>query len=328
MQKTAGAGLHEKCMDMTKAAATTFPPAAIRTAKPLQADKVVTAAKPYLLMLPALLFLVAFTYYPMGQVLWDSFFFEEIGGDESTFVGLSNYSRLFNDGNFIQALGNNVIYAFGTVVPSMVFGLAFALLLTRSTRFNNFIRSLLFFPTLIPLIAAAALWIFIFLPEIGLIDYYLGKLGADPVNWLGDPDVALYALIILTVWKNAGYYMLFFLAGLQGISDDAIEAAVLEGATWWQRLRYVILPLLRPTTAFVFVIALIHVVTRVDHVILMTQGGPNGSTNMVLYYIYQNAHEYNDAAKATASTVVSIVILLAISVISIRTLERGVHYET
>ena len=121
--------------------------------------------------------------------------------------------------------------------PSLVIALGLALALARSTRVNSALRAAFFLPVLIPLVAAASLFLFIFLPNVGLLDYYLGRCLANPPNWLGDPDIALYSIMALTVWKNAGYYMLFFLAGLQAVPDEAYEAAYLEGATPLQRLR-------------------------------------------------------------------------------------------
>ncbi len=277
---------------------------------------------------PAFLFLVMFTYYPMFQVLWDSFFFKAYGEKVPSFVGFDNYERLFRDAKFSQAVKNNIIYAIGTVIPSLFIGFCLALALMESSKFRNFARAIFFFPTLVPLIAAAALWIFIYFPNIGLLDYYLGKIGFGPTNWLGDPDIALYSLMILSIWKNAGFYMLFYIAGLQGIGEEYYEAADLEGASYFQRLRFITVPLLGPTTAFVFIIALIHVFTYVDHVVLMTRGDPIGSTNLVLYYIFQNAHDFNDAARATTATVVSVAALLGFSFLSIRTMERGIHYES
>ncbi len=279
-------------------------------------------------LFPALFFLIMFTYYPMLQVFYDSFFFKEFGTNHASFVGLDNYRRLFDDPDFINAVKNNVIYALGTVIPSLAIGLGLALALVESSRFNNFARSIFFFPTLVPLVAAAALWLFVYFPHIGLLDYYLEKVGIGSTDWLGDPDIALYSLMILAIWKNAGFYMLFYIAGLQGIGEEYYEAANLEGASYFQRLRYITFPLLGPTTAFVFIIALIHVFSYVDHIIMMTHGGPIGSTKLVLYYIYQNAHEFNDAAKATTSTVVSVTFLLLFSLFSIRTMERGIHYES
>jgi sn-glycerol 3-phosphate transport system permease protein len=126
----------------------------------------------------------------------------------------------------------------------------------------------------------------------------------------------------LTVWKNAGYYMLFFLAGLQAISAESYEAAILDGANAWQRLRYVTLPALKPTFAFVSVIALINVVTQVDHIFVLTKGGPADSTNLLLFYVYQQAVERYDIGKASAATVVSLAILLAVSALALRRSDR------
>jgi sn-glycerol 3-phosphate transport system permease protein len=282
---------------------------------------------PYLLLAPALTFLAAFTYWPLLQAMLSSLSTRRRVNDAGGFAGLDNYQRLLTDTDFHSAALNNLVYAAGTVVPSVVIALAFALALRESTRLNAVFRAAFFFPTLVPMVAASALFIFILMPDIGLLDHYLNKLAPHAVNWLGDPRYALASLMALTVWKNAGYYMLFFLAGLQGISRDAEEAATIEGATVAQRLWYVTLPLLGPTTAFVVVIALINAITQVDHVIVMTQGGPNNATSLLLYYIYQQAHEYYDLGKATAATVVSLAVLLGISFLSLRTMERGVHYE-
>jgi len=286
------------------------------------------SARPYLLLLPAFLCLAAFTYWPMLQVLLASLSDKKRVGDSGTFVGAENYFRIFQDAHFLGALANNALYAAGTVIPSVLFGFLFALALRETTNLSSILRSVLFFPTLVPLVGAAAVFIFVFMPDIGLLDYYLAKLGVSATNWLGNPDLALVSLMALTTWKNAGYYMLFFLAGLQGVPQDAEEAAKIEGANWLQRLYFVIIPMLGPTFAFVMVIALISAVSQIDHVIVMTDGGPNNSTSLLLYYIYQQAHEFYDLGKATAATVVTLIALLTLSFLSMRTVERKVHYET
>ncbi len=283
-------------------------------------------ARPYLLLLPSLIFLALFTFFPIAEVAWASLFRTAYGHRDAAFVGIDNYVRVLQDGAFRNAFVNNVLYAIGTILPSLVIALALALLLNGSSRFKAVIRSLVFLPTLIPLVAAAALFSFIFLPGIGLLDHYLARLGLRGLNWIGDPDIALASLIGLTVWKNAGYYMLFYLAGLQAIPSDLGEAAKLDGASSWQRLRYIILPLLAPTTGFVAVIALINVITAVDHVVVLTKGGPNGATNLLLYYIYQNANEFYDAGKATAATVISVALLLTLSLVGIKGLEGGADH--
>jgi sn-glycerol 3-phosphate transport system permease protein len=275
----------------------------------------------YALLAPSLVFLALFTYWPVVQVLWNSVHHE--GRNVATFVGLKNYTAIFADQAFRRALSNNLLYAAGTVIPSLVLALGFALALHHSTRFNTFLRSVLFLPVLVPLVAAASIFLFVFLPGVGLLDFYLAKLGIAGANWLGDPDVALISIMGLTVWKNAGYYMLFFLAGLQTIPLESHEAAILDGASAWQRLRFVTLPYLRPTLAFVAVIALINVVTQVDHIFVLTKGGPSDSTNLLLFYVYQEAVERYDIGKASAATVISLAILLSISATALRRVERG-----
>jgi sn-glycerol 3-phosphate transport system permease protein len=282
----------------------------------------------YLLLAPSFVFLIAFTYWPVLRVLASSLTVHRFG--TATTIGLSNYARLFADPHFGGAVFNNLVYAAGTIVPSLTLALALAVALRDSTRFTALLRTVIALPLLIPLVAAASLFIFIFLPGGGLLDHYLARLGSgwDQTNWLGDPSLALGSIIAITVWKNTGYYMLFFLAGLAGIPNELIDAAKIDGAGPVQRFVRVTLPLLGPTLAFVLIIALLNVLTQVDHVIVMTQGGPSDSTSLVLYYIYQQAHQNNDLGLASAATVISVAFLFALSTISLRGLERGIHYET
>ena len=280
---------------------------------------------PFLLLAPSLVFLAAFTYLPIVRVAWESLYDTSHATAKSTFVGLGNYAAVFSDKAFTQSVINNLVYAVGTVPPSMALALLFALALQRSSRINSMLRAIMLFPSMVPLVAAASLFFFIFLPGVGLFDYYLAKLGLRGFNWLGDPDIALWSLIGITVWKNAGYYMLFYLAGLQTLPGEVLEAATIDGANGWQRLRHVIVPLLAPTTAFVLVIALINVLTQVDHVIVLTKGGPSNSTKLVLYYIFEQAHENFAYGKAAAASVISVAVLLAMSVVSLKTMERGAH---
>jgi sn-glycerol 3-phosphate transport system permease protein len=214
------------------------------------------------------------------------------------------------------------------VLPSLALALAFALTLQEQTRIASVLRTAIALPLLLPLVAASALFIFIFLPGGGLLDWHLAKLGVAAHNWLGDPDIALGALIAITVWKNTGYYMLFFLAGLAGIPQEFQEAARIDGAGPVTRFRRITLPLLGPTLAFVAVIASLNALTQIDHVVVMTQGGPSDATNMLMYYIYQQAEQNYDAGLAAAGTVVTVSALLALAMVALRSLERGIHYES
>jgi sn-glycerol 3-phosphate transport system permease protein len=271
------------------------------------------------LVAPSFVLLILFTYWPAAKVVWQSVHDEERG--KTIFVGLKNFAAIFADTAFQQSLINNGIYAVGTVVPSLCLALGFALALDRSKIVNVVLRSMFFAPVLVPLVAVASLFLFIFLPGVGLLDHYLAKLGAQGANWIGDPDIALASIMVLTIWKNAGYYMLFFLAGLQAIPAEAYEAAILDGASPWQRLYYVTLPYLRQTSAFVVVIAGLNVITQVDHIFVLTKGGPSDSTKLLLFYVYEQAVERYDVGKAAAATVVSLALLLALSFFSLRRTE-------
>lgn len=277
----------------------------------------------FAMLAPSLVFLALFTYWPVLQVVWQSLHGQVRVGGPQAYVGLDNFQKLFADAAFRKALANNLVYALGTVIPSLVLALGFAMALARTSRINALFRALFFLPVLIPLVAAASIFLFLFLPNVGLIDYHLAKLAISGPNWLGDPDVALWSIMALTIWKNAGYYMLFFLAGLQAVPADAYEAAILDGAGPWQRLRYVTLPYLKPTIGFVLVIGLLNVVTQVDHVFVLTKGGPSDSTNLLLFYVYQQAVENYDAGRAAAGTLVMLALLLVVTASSLRTLERS-----
>jgi sn-glycerol 3-phosphate transport system permease protein len=277
------------------------------------------------LLAPSAVFLLGFTYWPVLRVTLTSLSEQGFGG--AAHWGFGNYRRLFADPHFAQAVVNNLLYAAGTIGPGLLLALGFALGLGQTRRLTGLLRTMIALPMLVPLVAAAALFSFIFLPGAGLLDYYLARFGFDQTNWLGDPSLALGSIIAITVWKNAGYYMLFFLAGLAGIPHDLLDAARIDGAGAWQRFRHVTLPLLRPTIAFVAVIALLNAITQVDHVIVMTQGGPSDSTALLLFYIYQQAHQNYDMGLASAATVVSVAALFALSAVSLRRLERGIHYE-
>lgn len=278
------------------------------------------------LLAPSLAFLAAFTYWPVLTTALRAF--TEQGFGQRPTWGLGNFARLLADRHFLAAAANTALYTLGTIIPSLVLALGFALLLRETTRLNAILRTMVVLPMLIPLVGAAALFSFILLPGAGLLDWYLARLGIGATNWLGNPDLALGAIIGITIWKNTGYYMLFCLAGLAGIPEEFHEAARLDGAGGWARLRHVTLPLLGPTIGFLVVLGLLNGLTQIDHVVVMTQGGPSDSTNMLLYYIYQQAEQNYDAGLAAAATLVSVTMLLALAVLALRGLERGIHYES
>ncbi|HDY9330445.1 sugar ABC transporter permease [Klebsiella pneumoniae] len=203
---------------------------------------------PWLILSPSLLFLLLFTWFPLGRSVYDSLFDTRMASDGAQYVGLDNFARLFADGVFWQSLVNNLLYILLTVVPGVTLALLLAVALSENHRVNRWLRTAFFFPMIIPMVSAAALWLFIFMPGLGLLDHYLAKLfGPMNNNWLGRSNSALLALALIGVWKFAGYYMLFFLAGLQSIPASTREAALMEGCRWWQVLFRVLLPMSWPS---------------------------------------------------------------------------------
>ena len=204
--------------------------------------------------------------------------------------------------------------------------LALALLINQKIRGLTIYRALLFYPTMIPMAAAAMIWLWILTPNYGLLNYYGKWLGLPDVHWLGHSKLAIWALVLVGVWKRVGYYMVIYLAGLQVIPDHLYEAARIEGAGPWQRFWRVTVPLVSPTTFFVGIMAVIDAFQAIDQVYLMTRGGPGNSTNLVIFYIYQNAFRFFDFGYASAVSAVLFLILLALTLLAFRTLHRKVHY--
>ena len=275
----------------------------------------------YVLLVPSLVFLGLFTYWPLAQVLMRSFW-------TGAGIGVDNYARLFGDEHFTTAVVNNLLYAAGTIVPSLILALAVAVTLQETTRITLILRTLFVMPLMIPLVAAAALFSFVLLPSEGLLDTYLAPLGLGAANWLGEPSLALPSIIGITIWKNTGYYMLFFLAGLAAMPQDLLDAARIDGAGAFARFRHVVLPMLGPTLGFVLPIAAVNALVQVDHVVTLTQGGPSDSTNLLLYYIYQQAEQNHDAGLASSATVLSVAALLSLAMFSIRATDRRLHHAS
>ena len=298
-----------------------------RPAQARRAYSAISTSRAFWLLAPSFFLLFLFTYVPILEALTQAVSLEGFGGKPIGY-GLGNFQRLFADASFWKALWNNLVYGLGTVAPSIILAVVLGVALQEATRLNALLRTMIVFPVVLPLVAVATLFAFVLMPGVGLLDHHLAKLGIGATNWLGSPDTALYAIIGLSIWKNAGYYMLFVLAGLQAIAPELHEAAKLDGAGPVSRFFRITLPLLKPTLAFILVIAIINVVTQIDHVIVLTGGGPSDSTNIILNYIFQAAHQQGDSGRAAAATVISVAALLSLSVASLRTLERGMHYES
>jgi sn-glycerol 3-phosphate transport system permease protein len=281
----------------------------------------------WLLLLPAAVLLVAFTHYPAGATLWHSFYSTPKPNRPSAFSGLDNYREMVNDPVFWQSLVNNLWFALGTIPASIALALLMAAWVNGKLRGRGFLRLAYFTPTVLPMIAVANIWLFFYTPQYGLLEQLTGLFGLPNHNWLGSRDTALGCLIVVTIWKEAGFFMIFYLAALQSIPPNLYEAAALEGASRWTVFRRITFPLLMPTTLFVLVNAIINSFRLVDHIVVMTRGGPDNTTSLLLYYIYEVGFKFWDAGYAAALTMVLLVLLAGAAVVQFGFLERRIHYR-
>jgi sn-glycerol 3-phosphate transport system permease protein len=189
------------------------------------------------------------------------------------------------------------------------------------------VRMSYFTPTILPMVAVANLWLFFYTPQIGLLDKFGALFGAGSHNWLGDPSTVMACLAVMTVWKEAGFFMIFYLAALQSLPPEIEEAAKIEGASRWYFFRRVTFPLLMPTTLFVLVNATINSFKLVDHLFILTKGGPDNASNLLLYYIYQVAFSFFETSYASTLTVVLLAMLASMAIVQFLLIEKRVHYR-
>lgn len=280
-----------------------------------------------LLLSPALVLLFTFTHLPALQTVIDSFWSTPRGRRASVFVGVANYERMLDDPVFVQALVNNALFAAITIPLSIAIALAMALFVQGRIPGRSFLRMAYFTPTVLPLIAVANIWLFFFLPGFGLLEQIRAMLGLSPRNWIGHPDTALYTLTVVTIWNQAGFFMIFYLAALQTIPVYLREAAMIEGCSRVAFFRRVTWPLLAPTTLFLSVNATINAFRMIDHVFVMTGGGPNNASTLLLFYIYEQGFRFWDTAYAATLTVVMLAILVVVGIGQFFLLDRKVHYR-
>ncbi|MEK8127573.1 sugar ABC transporter permease [Paenibacillus filicis] len=281
----------------------------------------------WLLLLPSLVFLFLFTFYPIAKTIGLSLYQADLATPVPQFVGLDNYTHLMDDSIFWKVMGNNLWFALGTVPTSLALALLMAVFANKALRGTGFLRTAFFYPTLIPMIAAANVWLFIYTPKYGLLSRFMQGIGQSDINWLGSPEYVMWAMVAMVVWKEAGYFMIFYLAGLQNISPELYESAQVDGIGRWTVFRKITFPLLMPTTLFVSIVALTNSFKLVDHLVIMTKGGPNNASNLLLYYIYETAFSFWDQGIASTLTVVMIAVLLLVAALNFFGLDKKIHYH-
>ena len=281
----------------------------------------------WLLALPAVLLLATFTHVPAVATVIDSFFSTPHGKRPAVFVGLDQYRTMLADPVFWLAFRNNRLYALVTVPLAIALALVMALWVNGKIAGRAALRLAFFTPTILPMVAAANIWLFFYTPDYGLLNQIIRLFGVSSVNWLGNPATALGALMAVTVWKEAGFFMIFYLAALQQVPPILYEAARMENASRWLVFRRITWPLLMPTTLFVAINALINAFRVVDQVIAMTGGGPNNATALLLFYIFQVAFSFWDSGYAAALSTVLLSTLAIIAFLQFFLLDRKIHYR-
>ena len=243
---------------------------------------------------------------------------------EPQFIGFKNFETMINDRLFWKSLTNSFYYTFVAVPTGIFIAFWLALALNRKMRGIIFFRTIYFLPQITLTVAAATIWRWIYQPEIGLINYLLGLIGIDGPNWIHDTSWAMPSVIIMSNWQGIGFAMLVLLAGLQGVPEEYYEAAAIDGASSWQRLRFVTLPMLSPAIFFVVVTSLIGAFQSFDQFFVLTQGGPADATMPLTLYIFKNAFQFFKMGYGAALSAVLFVIILIITLIQWQLAKRWV----
>jgi len=275
----------------------------------------------YAILLPTLLILGVFRFLPMLEAFVISLSKYDLI-HPAQFVGLGNFIDLLHDPLFLHSARVSLIYVVFSVLPVWPLSLGLAVLFNRSLILKNVLRSAVFMPVVMPAVVMAVVWTFMYHQD-GVINTILGWFGIDPVPWLRSSSTALWAVILIGIWRATPYYMVIFLAGLQAIPNEYYEAAEIDGASQWSIFRDITLPLLRPTTLLVMVMTVIVAMKVFAVPLIMTGGGPADSTRVLPLFIYQTAFEFFDMGRAAAMSVFLFVAVMLFSVAQIRMFTRG-----
>lgn len=280
-----------------------------------------------LFLFPSLLIFVVFKYYVLGYNLYLSLTSWNFFSAAKHFIGLKNYQVLFGSPVFWKVLGNTLYYTLGTTVFSTIMGFILAVLLfNRQSVSGKLLKTLFFLPNITTASAMAILWVWIFDPVFGLSGQLFSRMGLESPRWLTDPNLAMPIVISLSVWRSAGFVMLIYISGLTAIPSDLYEAARVDGASKWQQLKNITIPLLSPTTLFLMMTSIISAMQVFDIIAVMTNGGPYNSTMVLNLYIYQKAFGESKAGYAAALSIILFILILGFTLLQKNLSKRWVKY--
>lgn len=289
--------------------------------------KAIKTLKPYLFVAPALIVFIVFSIYPILNTIFLSFYEWDMISPTKEFVGIKNYQTLFRDVKFYQTLSNTFVYMLLTVGLGVILAIALALFLRKDTRINKFMQNLIFTPYIVSLASISFLWMWLMNNDFGLLNYLLSLVGVGPIDWLGNPKVALISLVIISVWKTLGYNTLIILSALQNIPKHLYEAASLDKATKRQTFFKITLPMISPTLFFLTIVSIIASFKVFETIQIITNGGPQNSTNTLVYSIYEYGFQFYKIGYASTIGVVLLVIISIFTIIYFKLLSKKVHYQ-
>ncbi|MDU2264650.1 MAG: sugar ABC transporter permease [Enterococcus faecalis] len=271
--------------------------------------------------------LLIFWFIPLFVSLWLSTTDWDYINPVIQSVGMENYTTILGSSEFIAAFGNTVFFTLWTVIPTLILGFFAALLIHSISKGKTLFKTLLFSPWVTPTVAISIVWSWIFEPKVGVINQILGFLHLPQPSWLQSSNFAMWAIIIVTIWKGIGWCMIFYCDALQKIPSEIEEVCEIEGVSYWKKMKRVYSPYVSPTTLFLIITSIISSLQAYDQIQVMTQGGPSGSTRTLLYYYYQLAFEQFNMGQATALAVLLIFITALISLAQFLLSKYWVHYN-
>jgi len=281
---------------------------------------------PWALLAPQLAIVLVFFFWPAGQALYQSVLQEDVFGMSREFVGMQNFSRLFNDPLYLESFQTTALFSVLVALCGLTIALLLAVMADRMWRAATLYKTLLIWPYAVAPAVAGVLWLFLFASPMGVIAFALRWLGVD-WNHLLDSRDAMTLIVVAAVWKQISYNFLFFLAGLQSIPKSLLEAAAIDGATPWHRFRTIVFPLLSPTTFFLLVINVVYAFFDTFAIIdATTHGGPGKATSILVYKVYYDGFKAMDMGSSAAQSVILMVIVVCLTVVQFRFIERKVQY--
>lgn len=272
----------------------------------------------YLMLMPAFIYWSMFVIYPISRTLWLSFNSFDIFIRQASWVGVQNYVRMLKDPTVINSIKNTLSFASCVISGEVALSLLLALLINRIKMGSSGYRFIYFIPYLSPLLAVSLIWLWLYEPSIGLINYFLSLIGLPGQKWLTTPELALPSIMIMTIWRDVGFFMLIFYAGLKAIPRLHYEAAEVDGASEWQKTRFITLPLIKPIVFFVLIISCMQNFQVFSQMYVMTKGGPVESTITIVYCVYETAFRAGKMGYSSSIVVLLLAIILSLTILQMR----------